>query len=137
MHCLKTCPYSEFFLVGIFQHLNWIPRDMEYAGMYPNVEKYRPKKVWIRTLFTAWWLCINCFRSWIPWNKSNEWNSLSLDIEITLPQVFFKHFASKNQLHCFYINWTLVEKRLMFQEHGLNIEPLSPLQEKCSKLKPN
>ena len=26
-----------------------------------------------------------------------------------LPEVFFKHCASKNQLHGFYISWTLVE----------------------------
>ena len=31
---------------------------------------------------------------------------------VTLPQVFFKHFASKNQLPGFYISGTLVENEL-------------------------
>ena len=31
---------------------------------------------------------------------------------VTLPQVFFKHFSSKNQLPGFYINGTLVENGL-------------------------
>ena len=31
---------------------------------------------------------------------------------VTLPQVFFKHFASKNQLTGFYISGTLVENGL-------------------------
>ena len=33
-----------------------------------------------------------------------------------LPQEFFKHFASKNQLHGFYISGTLVE-------NGLKVKP--------------
>ena len=32
---------------------------------------------------------------------------------VTLPQVFFKHFASKNQLPGFYISGTLVKKGLI------------------------
>ena len=40
---------------------------------------------------------------------------------VTPPQVFFKHFASKNQLPGFYISWTLVE-------NGLNIETLHALK---------
>ena len=33
---------------------------------------------------------------------------------ITLPQVFFKHFASKNQLPGFYISGTLVKNGLIY-----------------------
>ena len=32
--------------------------------------------------------------------------------QVTVPQVFFKHFASKNQPHGFYICGTLVENGL-------------------------
>ena len=32
---------------------------------------------------------------------------------VTLPQVFFKHFASKNQLPGFYVSETLVENGLI------------------------
>ena len=35
---------------------------------------------------------------------------------VTLPQVFFKHFASKNQLPGFYVSGTLVE-------NGLKVKP--------------
>ena len=34
---------------------------------------------------------------------------------VTLPQVFFKHFGSKNQLPSFYISWTLVGNGLILE----------------------
>ena len=34
---------------------------------------------------------------------------------VTLPQVFFEHFASKNQLPGFYVSGTLVENGLIFK----------------------
>ena len=37
---------------------------------------------------------------------------IHLYLNVTLPQVFFKHFASKNQLPGFYISGTLVENEL-------------------------
>ena len=33
---------------------------------------------------------------------------------VTLPQVFFKHFARKNQLLGLFVNGTLVKNKLMF-----------------------
>ena len=40
---------------------------------------------------------------------------IHLYLNVTLPQVFFKHFASKNQLPGFYISGTLVENRLILE----------------------
>ena len=34
-------------------------------------------------------------------------------LNVTLPQVFFKHFASKNQLPGFYVSGTLAENGLI------------------------
>ena len=41
------------FLVRTFPHLEWIWRDTPYLSIFsPNVEKYGPEKLRIRTLFT-------------------------------------------------------------------------------------
>ena len=48
---------SEFrvFLVCIFPHSNWIPWDTLYLSVFsPNVGKYGPEKLRIRTFFTQW-----------------------------------------------------------------------------------
>ena len=44
--------------------------------------------------------------------EKHLWKSDILSKDVTLPQVFFKHFASKNQLPGFYISRTLVENGL-------------------------
>ena len=55
--------------------------------------------------------------------EKNPWNSdiLSKDAgrrplfkNVTLPQVFFKHFARKNHLPVFYISGTLVKDAIIF-----------------------
>ena len=51
----------------------------------------------------SWFLLAKCYRP-----------ASLLKKNVTLPQVFFKHFASKNQLPGFYISGTLVE-------NGINI----------------
>ena len=39
------CPNTEFFLVRIFPHLDWIWRDTSYLSVFsPNARKYGPKK---------------------------------------------------------------------------------------------
>ena len=45
-------------------------------------------------------------------DKPGSWFLLAKCINITLPQVFFKHFPIKNQLPGFYISETLVENGL-------------------------
>ena len=40
-------------------------------------------------------------------------------MEVTLPQVFFKHFASKNQLPGLSVNGTLVENGLINKQSDL------------------
>ena len=38
-------PNTEFFLVRIFPHSDWIRRDTEYLSVFsPNVGKYGPEK---------------------------------------------------------------------------------------------
>ena len=46
--------------------------------------------------------------------EKHLWKSDILSKDVTFPQVFFKHFASKNQLPGFYISETLVENTLRF-----------------------
>ena len=45
-HTLREkCPNTEFFLVRIFPHSDWIRRDTPYLSVFsPNVAKYGPKK---------------------------------------------------------------------------------------------
>ena len=41
----EKCLNTEFFLVRIFPHLDWIWRDTEYLSVFsPNAEKYGPEK---------------------------------------------------------------------------------------------
>ena len=49
------CPNAEFFLVRIFPHWDWIPRDTSYLSVLVRMRKNTDqKKLRIRTLFTAW-----------------------------------------------------------------------------------
>ena len=41
----EKCPDTEFFLVRIFRHSDWIRRGAEYLSVFiPNTGKYRPEK---------------------------------------------------------------------------------------------
>ena len=41
----KKCPNTEFFLLRIFPHSNWIQRDTKYLSVFsPNGGKYGPEK---------------------------------------------------------------------------------------------
>ena len=41
----EKCPITEFFLVRVFSHLDWIRRDTPYLPVFsPNAGKYRPEK---------------------------------------------------------------------------------------------
>ena len=41
----EKCPYTEFFLVSIFPHSEWIRRHTEYLSVFsPSVGKYGPGK---------------------------------------------------------------------------------------------
>ena len=58
----KKCPNTEFFLVRIFPHSDWLRIDAEYLSVFiPNAGKYRPEKLHIWTLFMQWW----CFFFWL------------------------------------------------------------------------
>ena len=42
----EMCPNTEFFLVHIFPHSDWIRRDTSYLSIFsPNAGKYRPEKI--------------------------------------------------------------------------------------------
>ena len=45
--------------------------------------------------------------------ENHLWKSDILSKDVTRPQVFFKHFASKNQLPGLFVNGTLIENGLM------------------------
>ena len=55
----------------------------------------------------CWFLQAKCLK-----NTCDRWH-LHLYLKVTLPQVFFKHFASKKQLPGFYVSGTLVKNRLV------------------------
>ena len=41
----EKCPNTEFFLVRILSHSDWIRRNTEYLSVFnPNTEKYGPEK---------------------------------------------------------------------------------------------
>ena len=41
----EKCPNTEFFLVRIFPHSDWIGRDTPYLSVFsPNAGKYGPEK---------------------------------------------------------------------------------------------
>ena len=53
-HCVKSIAF-EIFLVSIFPYLDWIRRDTPDLSVYsPNVGKYGPEKLRLRTFFTQW-----------------------------------------------------------------------------------
>ena len=57
-HSLREkCLYSEFFLVRIFPHSDWIWRDTEYLTVFsPNEGKYGPERFEYRHV-TQWFVC--------------------------------------------------------------------------------
>ena len=51
----EMCPNTEFFLVRLFPHSDWLRRDTKYLSIFsPNAGKYGPGKLRIWTLFTQW-----------------------------------------------------------------------------------
>ena len=49
----EKCRNTEFFLVRIFPHLDWIRRDTPYLSVFsPNAGKFGPEKLHILILFT-------------------------------------------------------------------------------------
>ena len=54
-YCVKSVQIRSFFLVGIFQHSDWIRRDTEYLSVFtPNTGKYGPEKTpYLDTFHTA------------------------------------------------------------------------------------
>ena len=58
----ENCPNTEFFLVRIFPHLDWIRKDKEYLYVFsPNVGIYGPKKTPYLDTFHAVFISIYLF----------------------------------------------------------------------------
>ena len=51
----ENCPNTEFFLVRISPHWDWIRRDTKYLSIFsPNTGKYRPEKTpYLDTFYTV------------------------------------------------------------------------------------
>ena len=63
----EMCPNTEFFLVLIFPHLDWIRRDTRYLSVFsPNAGKYGPEKTSYLDTFHA----VHFKR--IFWEKNNR-----------------------------------------------------------------
>ena len=133
-------PNTEFFLVRIFPHSDWIRRDTKHTSylsvLSPNVGKYGPEKTPIWTLFTQWvWWALLQFR----FKKSaklpllltcltNAWNvskygvfsgPYSVRMRENTDQKkfrFWKHFTQWTlSWVCF--NSTVMNKRFPFSKH--------------------
>ena len=54
----ENCPDTEFFLIRIFLHSDWIRRDTPYLSIFiPNAGKYRPEKIPYLDTFHAVAVC--------------------------------------------------------------------------------
>ena len=55
----EMCPNTEFFLVSVFQHSDWIRRDTLYLSVFSlNAGKYGPEKTPYSDTFHAVWFSI-------------------------------------------------------------------------------
>ena len=66
----EKCPNTEFFLVRIFPHSDWIRRDTSYLSVSsPNARKYRPGKTsYVNTFHTVQKLITLLF-NWFVWSN--------------------------------------------------------------------
>ena len=100
----EKCSNTEFALVRIFPHLDWIRRDTEYLSVFsPNAGKYRPAKTpyldnfhAVLTLSTHVFLKMN--RLGIHFFYRKKWSFLAKDISTNYNTFyFFKKFLCQDQ----------------------------------------
>ena len=105
----EKCPNTEFFLVRIFPHSDWIRRNTPYLFVFsPNAGKYGPEKLWIQALFTSWIIPDQLRIIWKNWTTATHFylkasenkilgdfdeeifdlNSASFSLSITLKNVY-------------------------------------------------
>ena len=103
----EKCSNTEFALVRIFPHLDWIRRDTEYLSVFsPNAGKYRPAKTpyldnfhAVLTLSTYVFLKMN--RLGIHFFYRKKWSFLAKDIStnyntyLFLEEVFMPRSSHK------------------------------------------
>ena len=68
----ENCPNTEFFLVRIYPHSDWIRRDTSYLSVFgPNAGKYGPEKdPYLDTFHTV---AMN--KIVLHWKRKNNWKS--------------------------------------------------------------
>ena len=100
----EKCSNTEFALVRIFPHLDWIRRDTEYLSVFSlNAGKYRPAKTpyldnfhAVLTLSTHVFLKMN--RLGIHFFYRKKWSFLAKDISTNYNTFyFFKKFLCQDQ----------------------------------------
>ena len=80
----EKCPNTEFFLVRIFPHSQWIPRDTPYLCVFsPNAGKYGPEEDRIWTLFTQCQWDLPPWRITI-WLISNVDKTMSISVYLII-----------------------------------------------------
>ena len=66
-HSVKSVQNTEFFLVRIFPHSDWIRRDAPYFSVFsPNAGKYGPEKTPYLDTFHAAFIEIALRHGWFP-----------------------------------------------------------------------
>ena len=95
------CPNTEFFLVRIFPHSDWIRRDKKYLSIFsPNAGKYRPEKTPYLDTFHA----VGVFPSNYPW-----WTDRSLEY-LSFDHLLKCYFTAEKP----YQKWVLLELKMIF-----------------------
>ena len=106
----EMCPSTEFFLVCIFPHSNWIRRDTSYLSVfYPNTGKHGPEETPYLDTFPA---MFSLFHS--SYNFLNCW-------KITKPITLkFSNFHFVYIYIYFYINmiytWNVNEQKIKIHQ---------------------
>ena len=75
----EMCPNTEFFLVRIFPHSDWIRRDSSYLSVFsPNVRKYGPEKTPYLDAFHA----VLSLKRNILWKSGDRWSNIMTNTKI-------------------------------------------------------
>ena len=92
----EKCPDTEFYLVRIFPHSDWIRRDAEYLCVFsPNAGKYGPQKTPHLDIFYA------------VFNKANISEAFQLTHNIY--QCYENPYAERTQMEKF-VDLTIITK---------------------------
>ena len=90
----EMCPNTEFFLIRIFPHSDWIRRDTSYLSIFsPNAGKYGPEKIPYLDTFTQ---CESKrFCCFLP-NYNNRFLTIDIDLNMKYKQDIRSHHQTCN-----------------------------------------